>query len=389
MYTIKDILRIQVAPALGCTEPGAVALCTAAAGSLLRDKTLESLEVWLSPSIYKNAFAVAIPGTGGAKGIGLAAALGFFAGDPKRKLEVLEPVNADSLRKAQEFVAAGRVSVNLHEGHDRDRPHDPSDHDRKAIQLKGLSQAVRSQLSLESLAAADNPIQLSPEGPAVVLVARVDELVQDHIIAEFLGQPEQVDVQVDVVARRTTAPECPLIFDGRRVELKTVQRGQLVQPAEQEPAGLGPACDRHLRQSAKILSVPSDPTEPRLKKQPGLLQRDSLRHGQSHGAVATQGNPRVLGPIGGLHCDGSDVRDVPRVDEFCHDPGTDRRDAAYSNTLAVVPVAWDSRAASNSLCHRALSCGVTQPANRLGVRPVSSSYRNAAHICRIASESPN
>ncbi len=113
MYTIKDILRLQVAPALGCTEPGAVALCTAAAGSLLRDKTLDFIELWLSPSIYKNAFAVAIPGTDGAKGIGLAAALGFYAGDPKRKLEVLEPVNAESLHKAQDFVAAGKVSVNL------------------------------------------------------------------------------------------------------------------------------------------------------------------------------------------------------------------------------------------------------------------------------------
>ena len=58
MFTIKDILRIEVAPALGCTEPAAVALCTAAAGSLLKEKELKSIDVWLSPSIYKNAFAV-------------------------------------------------------------------------------------------------------------------------------------------------------------------------------------------------------------------------------------------------------------------------------------------------------------------------------------------
>ena len=62
LYTIKDILRIEVAPALGCTEPAAVALCTAAAGSLLSDKELQSMELWLSPNIYKNAFEEALLG---------------------------------------------------------------------------------------------------------------------------------------------------------------------------------------------------------------------------------------------------------------------------------------------------------------------------------------
>ena len=113
MYSIKDILRIEVAPALGCTEPAAVALATAAAGSLLRGKNLDAIELWLSPNIYKNAMAVAIPGTKGDTGISLAAALGFYAGDPTLKLEVLDPVNDESLRRARDFVAADKVEVNL------------------------------------------------------------------------------------------------------------------------------------------------------------------------------------------------------------------------------------------------------------------------------------
>jgi len=113
MYSIKDILRIEVAPALGCTEPAAVALATAAAGSLLPEKSLDSIELWLSPNIYKNVLAVAIPGTGGDTGIHLAAALGFYAGDPARKLEVLDPVNDESLRQARDLVAANKVEVNL------------------------------------------------------------------------------------------------------------------------------------------------------------------------------------------------------------------------------------------------------------------------------------
>jgi L-cysteine desulfidase len=96
MYTIKDILRIEVAPALGCTEPAAVALCTAAAGSLLPDRVVDTIELWLSPNIYKNAYAVAIPGTNGESGIGLAAGLGFYAGDPQGRLQVLDPVNTEA-----------------------------------------------------------------------------------------------------------------------------------------------------------------------------------------------------------------------------------------------------------------------------------------------------
>ncbi len=113
MYTIKDILRIEVAPALGCTEPAAVALCTAAAGSLLDDKTLTSVDVWLSPSIYKNAFAVAIPGTKGQVGIDLAAALGYYGGDPHQKLQVLAPLNADHIDAAHQLIQKNAVHIHL------------------------------------------------------------------------------------------------------------------------------------------------------------------------------------------------------------------------------------------------------------------------------------
>ena len=112
-YTIKDVLKIEVAPALGCTEPAAVALCTAAAASLLSEKTQASIELWLSANIYKNAFAVAIPGTDAAVGIELAAALGYVCGDPQRGLEVLSPVDSKATRCAREMVTAGRITAHL------------------------------------------------------------------------------------------------------------------------------------------------------------------------------------------------------------------------------------------------------------------------------------
>ncbi|HTY23242.1 MAG TPA: L-serine ammonia-lyase, iron-sulfur-dependent, subunit alpha [Desulfomonilaceae bacterium] len=117
-YRIKDILHSEVIPALGCTEPAAVALCAAAAVTLLPIKDLSSLELWVSPNIYKNAMGVAIPGTHGEFGIDLAAVLGAFGGDPYLKLEVFKPINDQTLMLAKDFLQKRNVHVHLLETED-------------------------------------------------------------------------------------------------------------------------------------------------------------------------------------------------------------------------------------------------------------------------------
>ncbi len=112
-FTVKEILSMEVAPALGCTEPAAVALCSAAAGSLIPGKGLDQMDLWLSTNLYKNAFAVAIPGTEGATGIDLAAALGLACGDPRLGLLVLQPITPKAIRTARQWLQAGRVRVHL------------------------------------------------------------------------------------------------------------------------------------------------------------------------------------------------------------------------------------------------------------------------------------
>jgi len=114
-YTVKEILKMQVAPALGCTEPVAIALGAAAAASLLGTGSdrLDSIEVWVDPNIYKNGLAVSIPGTDGLSGLDTAAALGALGGDPALRLEVLDLVDDAAVVRARSFLAEGRVSVNL------------------------------------------------------------------------------------------------------------------------------------------------------------------------------------------------------------------------------------------------------------------------------------
>ena len=112
-FSVKDILKLEVSPALGCTEPVAIALGAAAAAELLPDRTVDSLDVWVDPNIYKNGIAVSIPGTDGLCGLDTAAALGAVGGNPQLKLEVLEPIDATAVKTATGLLDAGRVNVHL------------------------------------------------------------------------------------------------------------------------------------------------------------------------------------------------------------------------------------------------------------------------------------
>lgn len=113
MYTIKDILRLEVSPALGCTEPAAVALCCAAARSLLTSSHISQIDVWVNHNVYKNGVAVAIPGAHGKNGIELAAALGVVCGKPELRLEVLEPITDEAVNHAKEIIQRGKVSIHV------------------------------------------------------------------------------------------------------------------------------------------------------------------------------------------------------------------------------------------------------------------------------------
>ncbi len=112
-FTVKDVLKLQVAPALGCTEPVAIALGAAAAMSLLPGDDFDSIELALDPNVYKNALAVSIPGTGGHSGLDMAAALGAFGGDPALRLEVLQSVTEEDVRQAEAAQKAKKVKVTL------------------------------------------------------------------------------------------------------------------------------------------------------------------------------------------------------------------------------------------------------------------------------------
>ncbi|MGM0472068.1 MAG: serine dehydratase subunit alpha family protein [Bacillota bacterium] len=112
MFTLKEFLQAEVKPALGCTEPAAVALATARAYEELDITTDElTIEVEVSNSIYKNGMVVGIPGTDGARGNVIAAVLGVLCGQAEYGLEVLQDCTTEDVTTAREWVEDDRVRV--------------------------------------------------------------------------------------------------------------------------------------------------------------------------------------------------------------------------------------------------------------------------------------
>lgn len=109
-----DILKQELVPALGCTEPIAIA-CAAAKASRLLGSFPESLEMKLSGNIIKNVKGVTVPNSGGLKGIDIAAVLGMVGGNADKALEVLEEITPEHIARAKELASRGICTYSLAE----------------------------------------------------------------------------------------------------------------------------------------------------------------------------------------------------------------------------------------------------------------------------------
>lgn len=111
---ILALIHKEVVPAIGCTEPMAVALCTARATEQLGCKP-EKIEALLSANILKNAMGVGIPGTG-MTGLPIAIALGALIGKSAYQLEVLRDLTPDALEAGKQYIDQDRIDIQLKKG---------------------------------------------------------------------------------------------------------------------------------------------------------------------------------------------------------------------------------------------------------------------------------
>ena len=110
---IIALINREVVPAIGCTEPIAVALCTARAAELLGSRP-EKVAVRLSANILKNAMGVGIPGTG-MIGLPIAVALGALVGRSEYRLEVLRDVTPEAVEQGRRYIDERRIAIALKE----------------------------------------------------------------------------------------------------------------------------------------------------------------------------------------------------------------------------------------------------------------------------------
>ena len=195
---IIALIKREVVPAIGCTEPAAVALCTAYATEALGERP-ERIEVELSGNMLKNAMGVGIPGTG-MTGLPVAVALGALIGKSDYQLEVLRDVCPKAVAEAKAYLAENRITIGLTKDSD------------EILYIEVRCRA--GEQGSRSVIARDHTRLVYLEGPCTPTVDRRSEL----------GRREEEAAENDLTLRRvfefaTTAPleDIEFINESRRL----------------------------------------------------------------------------------------------------------------------------------------------------------------------------
>ena len=108
-----EIMKQDIKPATGCTEPISLAFAAATAAKELGEP-VQSVKAFVSANLMKNGMGVMVPGTG-MPGLAIAAAVGALGGDADAGLQVLKSLTPDVVAQGKQMVADGKVTVGVNE----------------------------------------------------------------------------------------------------------------------------------------------------------------------------------------------------------------------------------------------------------------------------------
>ncbi|MTI49278.1 serine dehydratase subunit alpha family protein [Sporosalibacterium faouarense] len=109
---IIQTLKSEVVPAMGCTEPVAVALACAKCRELVVDDVIDKIEIFVSPNIYKNGLSVGIPSTDKV-GLHIASALGIVGGESRKELRILDGIEENDVYRAEKLLESGKLKLDI------------------------------------------------------------------------------------------------------------------------------------------------------------------------------------------------------------------------------------------------------------------------------------
>lgn len=201
---IIALINREVVPAIGCTEPVAVALCVAKATELLGTMPTR-IEAALSGNMLKNAMGVGIPGTG-MIGLPIAMALGALVGKSAYGLEVLKDVTPEAVELASRYISEDHISIS---------------HDEKAPSKLHVDVTVRDE--------EGNSVRaiISCEHTHFVLLEKNGEtLLQEQIAGDSAENHDDIALDLATVyefATETPLEEISFIMEAKRLNMAAAQ----------------------------------------------------------------------------------------------------------------------------------------------------------------------
>ena len=190
MEYLIDLLKSEVKPALGCTEPVAVALACAKARELLKEEIIDC-NVLVSSNVYKNGMCVGIPGTD-KLGLKIAASMGLIGGDSEYGLRVLESLDEEQVKIAEYYIDKNIIKIS---------PADTKEKIYIEVELKGKNNTVKAIIRTKH----DNFVYISKNSEVLLneeaviqetcLTIEEENLLEKMSIKELIQEIENMELE--------------------------------------------------------------------------------------------------------------------------------------------------------------------------------------------------
>lgn len=224
------LLKNDVVPALGCTEPVCVALCAANAGKMTENK-IRSIEVEVNAGIYKNGMSAGIPGCDYV-GLPYAAALGAYLKNPEKGLELLEDITPEILEQMKELCGMAAVSVKIKE-------------QEQGLYVKCKIKTEADMITSVIRGTHTNLVYLEKNGKIIYEKNQENGQASDNALIEALKQ--MTIAQIRQVADTASAEELHFLMDG--VEMNE----RLAAYSEDKKVGVGIADTLRSEKGSEVL----------------------------------------------------------------------------------------------------------------------------------------